>query len=85
MDPHLHGVVCDAMSRLKHLRQIERGIRAMAPGVHMRYRPGSGHPVLVLEHDGRKGVFALSCSPKKPEEAVRNTLKTISRYFNWNP
>lgn len=74
------------MAKLKHILEIERGVRAMDRDIQIDYRSGTkGHPVLIVCKGDRKGVFALSCSPRRPDECVRMTLKKIHRYFGATP
>lgn len=73
------------MAQLKHIQEIERAIRAMAPGVQLSYRPGRKHRMLRVEYAGRCAVFSLSSSPTEPVIAVRNSVREVARKFNLTP
>lgn len=73
------------MSQLKHIQEIERAVREMAPGAQLDYRRGRKHRILHIELGGKTKKFAISSSPSQPDHAVRNTVREIAKFFALEP
>ena len=69
------------MAKLKHLAEIERGIRALAPGALISYRHGRKHRILQVRIGDTRKTFSVASSPTVAEHAVTNTLKDVARSF----
>ena len=70
------------MARLKHLLEIERGIKAFAPGAQITQRRGRKHIILGVQIGERTKTFSVSSSPTSPEYTVRNALREITQSFD---
>ena len=70
------------MAKLKHLAEIERGIRALAPGALISYRHGRKHRILQVRIGDTCKTFSIASSPSIAEHAVTNTLKDVARSFS---
>ena len=70
------------MAKLKHLIEIERGIRALAPGAHISYRSGRKHRILLVRIGDTFKKFSVASSPTVAEHAVTSTLKDVVRSFS---
>ena len=69
------------MAKLKHLAEIERGIRALAPGALISYRHGRKHRILQVRIGDTRKTFSVASSPSVAEHAVVSTLKAITKSF----
>ena len=69
------------MAKLKHLLEIERGIRALAPTAQVTYCPGRKHQILQVRIDNVRKKFSVASSPSVAEHAVVSTLKAITKSF----
>ena len=70
------------MAKLKHLAEIERGIRALAPGALISYRHGRKHRILQVRIGDTCKTFSVASSPTVAEHAVTSTLKDVVRSFS---
>ena len=70
------------MAKLKHLVEIERGIRALAPTALISYRHGRKHRILQVRIGDTCKTFSVASSPTVAEHAVNNTLKDVVRSFS---
>ena len=69
------------MAKPKHLLEIERGIRVLAPTAQVTYCPGRKHRVLQVRIGNVLKKFSVASSPSVAEHAVVNTLKAITKSF----
>lgn len=69
----------------KHLREIIRHIKDMAPGAEVEHLPAKGHAQLRVAVNGESRRFTISNTPARPEITVRNAIKDIARSFNLTP
>ena len=70
------------MAELKHVREIRRNVRAMAPDAAVEYERQHGHIRLGVTINGAHKRFTVACSPSQPEHAIRNTTREIAKAFN---
>ena len=70
------------MAELKHILEIRRNVRAMAPDAVVECERQHGHIRLGVTVDGTHKRFTVACSPSQSEHAVRNTTREITKAFN---
>ena len=70
------------MAELKHILEIRRNVRAMAPDAVVECERQHGHAQPDVTVDGTHKRFTVACSPSQPEHAVRNTTRDITKAFN---
>lgn len=70
------------MAELKHILEIRRNVRAMAPDAVVECERQHGHIRLGVTVNGAHKRFTAACSPSQPEHAVRNTMRDIIKAFN---
>lgn len=70
------------MAELKHILEIRRNVRAMAPDAVVECVRQHGHVKLGVTVGGTHKRFTVACSPSQPEHAIRNTMREITKAFN---
>lgn len=69
----------------KHLREIIRHIKDMAPDAEVEPLPAKGHAQLRVAVGGVSKRFTISNTPARAEITVRNAVKDVARSFNLTP
>lgn len=69
------------MAELKHILEIRRNVRAMAPDAVVECERQHGHIRSGVTVGGTHKRFTVACSPQ-PEHAVRNVTRDITKAFN---
>ena len=69
----------------KHLREIIRHIKDMAPEAEIEQLPVKGHAQFRIAISGVSKRFTMSNTPARPDITVRNAVKDVARSFNLNP
>ena len=70
------------MAELKHILEIRRNVRAMAPDAGVECERRHSHIRLGVTVNGTHKRFTVACSPSQPEHAIRNTTRDIAKAFN---
>ena len=70
------------MAELKHILEIRRNVRALAPDAVVQSVGARGHIKLDVSIGGAHRRFTVSCSPSQTEHTVRNTTREITKAFN---
>ena len=70
------------MAELKHILEIRRNVRAMAPDAVVECERQHGHIRLGVTVNGAHKRFTVSCSPSQTEHTVRNAVRDITKAFN---